>query len=406
MPTPPCCCASGCRPSSRRDFLKFTGLGAAALFSPRIFAGPFEADANAGLKFTPTANAISNGSFNVEASTNGTTVAGSAATATISVTPVADTATVGSPTINEDADSGAIAITRNANDDAEVTHYKVTNISGGTLYSDASYATAISGGSFIASAGSSTNVYFRPTANSDSAGAFTVQGSTSSADGGLGGSAATSTITITPIADTPSVTGANTTPVTQTASGLVLSRNAADGAEVTYFKITGITHGNLFKADGTTAISDGNFITYDEGHAGLKFTPTGGGDGSFTAQASTSGADGGLGGSTVAATIAVNMAIASPTANEDATSATVTLTQGGLETYYKISSITGGTLYSNAGLTTQVADGSFVACAGHHQPVFCADGQPQHDHGRQWLVRCAGRHQQCRWRTHRHPGDQ
>ncbi len=49
MPNHPCCSESACRPSSRRDFLKFTGLGTAALLSPRVFAGPFDVHANAGL---------------------------------------------------------------------------------------------------------------------------------------------------------------------------------------------------------------------------------------------------------------------------------------------------------------------------------------------------------------------
>jgi hypothetical protein len=84
---------------------------------------------------------------------------------------------------------------------------------------------------------------------------------------------------------------------------LVLTRNAADSTEVTHFKITGITNGNLFQNDSTTAIANGAFITFAEGNAGLKFTPTGGGNGSFTAQASLSNIDGGLGGSTVNATI-------------------------------------------------------------------------------------------------------
>ena len=44
-----CSPSSGCCTPNRRDFLRFTGLGAAALISPRVFAGPFEADANAGL---------------------------------------------------------------------------------------------------------------------------------------------------------------------------------------------------------------------------------------------------------------------------------------------------------------------------------------------------------------------
>jgi hypothetical protein len=328
------------------------------------------AEGNAGLKFTPTANSNSNGSFNVEASTNGTTVAGSAATATVTVNTVADTPSVASPTITEDTDSAAIAITRNAADGAEMTHYKVTGISGGTLFSDAGFTTQITNGSFIASGGGTTNVYFRPTANSITAGNFTVQASTSNADGGLGGSTASSTVTITPIADTPAVTNANTTPATQTTSGLVLTRNAADSTEVTHFKITGITNGNLFKNDGTTAIADGAFITFAEGNAGLKFTPTGGGNGSFTAQASTSNGAGGLGGSTINATIAVGAAVASPTVNEDADSGAIAITLGGAESHYKITSISGGTLYSDAGYTTQITDGSFIASAGATTNVY------------------------------------
>ena len=36
----------------------------------------------------------------------------------------------------------------------------------------------------------------------------------------------------------------------------MISRNAADGAEVTHFKITGITNGTLFLNDGTTPVND------------------------------------------------------------------------------------------------------------------------------------------------------
>jgi len=52
----------------------------------------------------------------------------------------------------------------------------------------------------------------------------------------------------------------------------VISRNPADGAEVTHFKITGITGGLLFKNNGTTPINNGDFITFAEGNTGLKFT--------------------------------------------------------------------------------------------------------------------------------------
>jgi hypothetical protein len=75
------------------------------------------------------------------------------------------------------------------------------------------------------------------------------------------------------VANTPSVTNATTNANTQTTAGLVISRNPADGEEVTHFKITGITGGSLFQNNGTTPINNGNFITFAEGNAGLKFTP-------------------------------------------------------------------------------------------------------------------------------------
>ena len=86
-------------------------------------------------------------------------------------------------------------------------------------------------------------------------------------------SADTFVLTVNPIADTPSATGASTMEDIQSTSGLVLSRNVVDGAEVTHFKITGITNGTLFKNNGTTVINNSDFITFAEGNAGLKFTP-------------------------------------------------------------------------------------------------------------------------------------
>jgi len=119
---------------------------------------------------------------------------------------------------------------------------------------------------------------------------------------------ATASLVVDPVADTPSVTEAATDEDVQTSSGLVISRNVNDGAEVTHFKITAITNGTLYQNDGATPITSGTFITFAEGNAGLKFTPSTNffGSGSFTIQASLSNSDGGLGGGTVDATITVN----------------------------------------------------------------------------------------------------
>ena len=112
---------------------------------------------------------------------------------------------------------------------------------------------------------------------------------------------AMTTITLAaPTLHTPTVTNATTIENTQTTSGLVITPNAADTAFVTNFQITGITGGTLFLNDGTTAITNGTFITVAQGAAGLKFTPTTGSttSGSFTVQESINATTGGLGGTT------------------------------------------------------------------------------------------------------------
>ncbi|WP_195904223.1 Ig-like domain-containing protein [Microvirga lotononidis] len=119
---------------------------------------------------------------------------------------------------------------------------------------------------------------------------------------------------VTAIADTPTVASITTSEDTQS-NFIVIARNAADGAEVTHFKITGITAGVLYLGDGTTPIADGAFITYAEAQAGLKFTPfpNFNGQGTFQVQASTSASDAGLGGARAMATINVASVSDAPT---------------------------------------------------------------------------------------------
>ncbi|WP_236621955.1 VCBS domain-containing protein [Novipirellula maiorica] len=139
----------------------------------------------------------------------------------------------------------------------------------------------------------------------------------------------TASLVVNPVADTPSITGATTDEDTQSTSGLVITRNAADGAEVTHYKITGITNGTLYKNDGVTEITNGSFITVAEGTTGLKFTPDAdfNGTGNFTVQGSTSNDDSGLGGGTTVANVTVDAVNDAPvntipgaqSVNEDAT---------------------------------------------------------------------------------------
>jgi hypothetical protein len=179
--------------------------------------------------------------------------------------------------------------------------------SGGTLKYNGSNVTA---GQIISYSGLG-NFTFIPDANAFGNFTFQYEGT----DGSDYSSLATVTITVSPVADTPTISSAETNEDIQTTSGLVISRNPADGAEVTHFKINNITNGRLFLNDGITEIVNGTFITFAQGNAGLKFTPASNfsGTANFTVNASTSASDAGLGGNQVTATITVNSVNDQPT---------------------------------------------------------------------------------------------
>ena len=81
-----------------------------------------------------------------------------------------------------------------------------------------------------------------------------MQASIGATDAGLGGGPVTADIAIDPVPDAPAVTPATTREDTQTTSGLVITRNALDGPEITHFQILDIFNGTLFHHDGVTAI--------------------------------------------------------------------------------------------------------------------------------------------------------
>jgi ELWxxDGT repeat protein len=326
--------------------------------------------------WTPAANVSGNAmaAFSVLAQDNIGDNSNLSVTASITVTAVADRPSVTNATTTEEVQStSGLVISRNSADGAEVTHFKITSITGGSLFQNDG-TTAIADNEFITFDQANAGLRFTPSLDSTTTGHFTVQASTSNLDGGLGGSTVTAGISIDPVADTPSVTDAATSEDVQTTSGLVILRNAADGAEVTHFKITSITGGALFQNDGTTAIADNEFITFAQANAGLRFTPSldSTTTGHFTVQASTSNLDGGLGGSTVTASITVtavadrpNVTNATTLANTQTTSGLVITRNAGdgsEVTHFKITSITGGTLFQNNG-TTPIANGTFITAA-------------------------------------------
>lgn len=231
------------------------------------------AQGQAGVKFLPSANSNSTGSFVVELSKNGTSVAtdASPATCSITVTPVGDTPQVANITTLEDTLSGAIVVNRNANDGTEVTHFKISDITGGTLFKNDG-VTPISNNSFLTFAEAQAGVKFLPSSNSTTSGKFDVESSQNGSTVAAQSGKATSTINVTPVGDTPQV--ANIATLENTLSGaIVLNRHAADGSEVTHFRISGITNGTLFKNDGVTPINNGDFLLFAEGQSGVKFLP-------------------------------------------------------------------------------------------------------------------------------------
>src|SRR5262249_36631420 len=88
-----------------------------------------------------------------------------------------------------------------------------------------------------------TGVLFTPTTHYHGPASFTYtlqdNGTTAGAPDPKSATANVSFNTL-PVAHTPSITSAETKEGTQTTSGLVITRNALDGAEVTHFKITGL----------------------------------------------------------------------------------------------------------------------------------------------------------------------
>jgi VCBS repeat-containing protein len=124
----------------------------------------------------------------------------------------------------------------------------------------------------------------------------------------------TFTITVTPVADTPSVTPASPGTSEDTPTGTItVNRNQVDGPEVAYFQVTNI-HGGVLALAGGGTVTEGEFLTYAQANGiGLVFTPAGdandsntpGGFG-FSVQASLTGVASGLGGGVVPVTISVS----------------------------------------------------------------------------------------------------
>ncbi|MDJ0829095.1 MAG: cadherin-like domain-containing protein [Desulfobacterales bacterium] len=145
-------------------------------------------------------------------------------------------------------------------------------------------------------------VVFTPTTNYS--GNFTI--ATSVDDGQAIPLSGLKIVTGTAVGDTPQA-GSATTPMNTTTDLIVIDRHPDDGAEVTHFRITGVTNGTLYLADGITPITDGDFITVAQGQAGVRFTPAANSiaTGGFTVEASEDGVSVALQSGTTTAVVTV-----------------------------------------------------------------------------------------------------
>ncbi len=114
-------------------------------------------------------------------------------------------------------------------------------------------------------------------------------------------------IHITPVGDTPIAANA-ITPEDTLSAPIAVDRHAADGPEVTHFRISNITNGVLYQNDGTTPITNGDYILVADGQLGLRFQPAPNSTdpGSFDVESSEDGSTVAAQSGVATATITVN----------------------------------------------------------------------------------------------------
>jgi VCBS repeat-containing protein len=196
--------------------------------------------ASAGLRFTPSPDFHGMASFLAWASLSSSDqgIGSDPATVFITVNPVADTPLATGTTTDEDTQSlDGLVLERNPVDGAEVSHFKITDIVGGTLYHQ-NGVTSIPEGSFITVAVGNMGLRFTPSPNLNSANSsfgFKVQASLSASDAGLGGEPAVVTILVNPVNDDATITGDDAGSVFEdgqlTASGTLTVHDVDEGED-------------------------------------------------------------------------------------------------------------------------------------------------------------------------------
>lgn len=246
--------------------------------------------ANRNLVVTPAANQSGTATITISVSDGSGTTSESFVLTVDAVNDAPTISTVDDQSINEDGATGSLSFTIGDVDTAAA-ELTVTGTSSNT--------TLIPNANIVVSGnGVNRSVVVTPAAHQHGSATITL-----TVNDGTGTATETFDMTIAGIPDGISVTDSIAVINTQTMNGLVVTRHPLDGDEITFVKVTDITGGNLFRNNGTTPINNGDFVSYSDANAGLRFTPTTSGSGHFTVQAATAANDAALGGTTATATI-------------------------------------------------------------------------------------------------------
>ena len=270
-------------------FLQITAITGGTLFqadgTTPITNGDFItfAQGETGLTFSPTANSTTTGHFALQASTTANVggLGGSVVQASVSVRGVPLLTAPATATLNEEQSfsfngsaisvsdagnpSGTVSVTLSASH-GTLTLSSLAGITFGGSSSNGSSTLSFSGA--IAQVNQALNgLSYTPSAHFF--GSDTLSAQVQEGPNGVGSDVA---LTVLRVVHTPTVASASTVPNTIT-GGIVITPNGLDTGMAGWFKITGITNGTLLQQDGVTPVTDGDFITFAQGIAGLKFQP-------------------------------------------------------------------------------------------------------------------------------------
>ncbi|MGB8957118.1 MAG: Ig-like domain-containing protein, partial [Tumebacillaceae bacterium] len=298
------------------------------------------------------------------------------ATITFHVDPVADTPTVTSATTSEDTQTtDGLILSANANDGAEVKYFKISDITGGTLYKNDG-TTRINNGDFISRTEGEAGLKFTPDANENSpsghAFSFNVRAAIEQSDTGLS-DPVPANITVSEVNDAPHTVDDHLSSVNENSGEFAVSfedllDNDTPGSTNEYGQELTITsvdneHGGTVRLD---AVNQRVFFQPAQNFRGIA---------SFQYTVEDNGTTNGVAkpeSATATASFEINARADAPSVT-NATTAEDTQTSGGLvitpttgggatATHFKISNITGGTLYQNDGHTL-IENGDFITAA-------------------------------------------